>query len=198
MVAIIAGLELWASAGYLYAVLRGTARPRLASWGIWAISMGIAAAGALSAGQMGSAALAGTGSLTAAAILVAGWAAGSREVALLDRIGLWVGGAGIAILAVALFIPVAVTAAVAVSVVTDLAAFAPTWLNGARGPEPLGPYALLTTAACVAMASASTGAVASQIFPLYEILACGTMCLIILSRRKAEQAPASLVRASPR
>lgn len=181
--ALIAGLVIWASAGYVVAVVRHQAFPRLASWAIWTLAMGVAAAGALDARQYSSAILAGTGSITAAAILAAGWRWGRREVALLDRIGLAVGGTGVVFLAISLAFPsVPVAISVAVSVATDMAAFLPTWVNGARGMEPLGPYAKLWIAAAIAMAASSTGPVAGQIFPLYEILACGLMFVIVLAR----------------
>jgi hypothetical protein len=185
---IIAVLVIWASAGYVIAVARGQASPRLASWAIWTLAMGIASIGALLTGQYGSAILAGTGSLTAAVVLLAGWRAGSRDVALLDKIGLAIGGTGVVFLAISLFIPaVPIAISVAVSVATDLAAFLPTFLNGARGMEPLSPYMKLATAAAIGVASAKSGPVAGQIFPLYELLACGLMCIIVLTRIEARR-----------
>jgi len=185
---IIAALVIWASAGYVVSVARGQASPRLASWAIWTLAMGVAAAGALLTGQYGSAILAGTGSLTAAVVLLAGWHAGSRDAGLLDKIGLAVGGTGVIFLAISLFVPaVPVAISVAVSVATDLAAFLPTFLNGARGLEPLNPYMKLSAAAALGVASAKSGPVAGQIFPLYELLACGLMCLIVLTRIEARR-----------
>lgn len=169
-----AAIVIWASWGYLRAVVRRRADPRLASWAIWAASMSIAAAGAALAGQWPGAALATAGSATAVVILAAGWRHGDREFGRLDAAGLVTGGAGVILLAAGL----PGWEAVAVSVAADLAAFAPTYLNGWSGEEPPGPWVKIAAAAALALAATDVSVPAGVIFPAYELAACAVMAAV--------------------
>jgi hypothetical protein len=166
-------LVIAGSWGYLTAVRRNRADPRLASWGIWTASMSVAAAGAALAGQWPGALLAGAGAVTAAAVLGAGIRHGDREFGRLDAAGLIAGVTGMVLLAVA---PPAW--AVAASVMTDLAAFAPTYANGWRGEEPLAPWVTIAAGAGVALAAADFSVPAGFIYPAYELAACTAMIIL--------------------
>jgi hypothetical protein len=167
-------LVIAGSWGYLTAVRRHEADPRLASWGIWTVSMAVAAAGAALAGQWAGALLAGAGAVTAAAVLGAGCRHGDREFGRLDAAGLIFGLTGMILLAVA---PPAW--AVAASVLTDLAAFAPTYANGWHGEEPLVPWIMIAAGAAVALAAADFSVPAGFIYPAYELAACTVMILLV-------------------
>jgi len=167
------------------------ADPRLASWTVWAFSMGVAAAGAGVSGQWPGMLLAAAGSATAVTILAAGWRHGDREAGRLDAAGLAAGLAGVALLAAGL----PGWAAVAVSVLADLAAFLPTFVNGWRdGEEPAVPWAVITAAAAVTLVLAGPAvAAAGLIFPAYELAACALMTVLAVAgrARRGSTAPAA-------
>lgn len=177
-------LVIAGSWGYLTAVRRREADPRLASWGIWTTSMTVAAAGAALAGQWPGALLAGAGAVTAAAVLGAGCRHGDREFGRLDAAGLVFGVAGLFLLAAA---PPAW--AVTASVMTDLAAFAPTYANGWRGEEPLAPWILIAAGAGVALAAADFSVPAGAIYPAYELTACTVMIVLVSAGTARTRSP---------
>jgi len=176
---LAAVLVTWASAGYIRQVARRdpAAHPRLASWGIWACSMGLAAA---AAGQPASAVLAAAGAVTATAVLACGWVHGDRQFGRLDAAGTITGGCGLILLATAAARPglVAAWLVVAVSVLTDLAAFTPVFANAAAGREPAGVYVKLAAAAAVTLAATRWDQPAGVIFPAYELAACTATALL--------------------
>jgi hypothetical protein len=179
-------------------VLAGRADPRLASWAIWACAMGIACAGASRAGQEASAAVAGAGAVCCGAILLAGWRHGDRGFGRLDAAGTAAGTCGLILLGIALARPdiIPVPAAVAASVLTDLAAFIPTWANGWRGQEPSWPYVKFAVAAAVALAATDLAVAAGVIYPAYELAACTVMVALVLAGRRHE-IPGRVVAAAP-
>lgn len=171
---ILAGLLVIAGSwGYLTAVRKHEADPRLASWAIWAVSMAVASAGAAKAGQLPGALLAGAGAVTALAVLGAGIRHGDRECGRLDVIALVLGTGGLVLLAVA---PPAW--AVAASVLADLAAFAPSYANAWRGEEPMVPWVLIASGAGIALAAADLTVPAGIIYPAYELAACSAMIIL--------------------
>ena len=193
--AVSALLVGWGSLDYFRDVVRGRADPRLASWSIWACAMGIACAGAARDGQLASAAVAGAGSVTCAAILIAGWRHGNREAGKLDAAGAAAGTCGLILLGLALARPdlVPVPAAVAASVLTDLAAFVPAWANGWGGEEPVLPYAKFAAAALIALSVTDIRVPAGVIYPAYELAACCVMIALIRAgqRSRARESPGS-------
>ena len=176
-------LVISATWGYLSAVRARRADPRLASWAIFTAAMGIGAAGNAVARQWPSCALTAAGSVTCAAIVVSGWRHGSREFGRLDAAGTVLGGAGLALLAAAVARPALVpaAAAVAVSVVTDLAAFAPTFANAWRGNEPWPAYAKVCAASALTLAVTDFAVPAGVIYPAYETAVNAAMVVIVLA-----------------
>lgn len=182
---------------YIAEVIRREAHPRLVSWAIWAVSMGIACAGAAVAGQLPAATLAGAGSAGCLVVLVAGWRHGERDVGWLDAWCAAVGGAGAVLLAASVIWPgvVPVAAAITASVVTDASAFLPTWRNAWHGNEPLQPFVIFTVAAIVSLAVSDMTVPAAVIFPIYETAANALASLLIAAsparyRASVQQAPA--------
>lgn len=182
---------------YIVEVIRRRVHPRLVSWTIWAVSMGIASAGAAMAGQLPAAVLAGAGSAGCLVVIVTGWRHGRRDVGWLDAWCAAVGGAGVVLLAESIIWPnlIPVAAAITASVVTDASAFLPTWRNAWHGNEPLGPFVMFTAAAVVSLAVSDLAVPAAVIFPLYETAANALALLLIQAsparyRDSVLQAPA--------
>ena len=183
-------LVIWASWEYVAEVARGEDDPRLASWVIWTASMSVGAAGAWLAGQPAAAGLGAIGGITCAAVLLAGYRHGSREVGWVDAAGCACGGAGLVLLVQAMLHPgtMPVQAAISAAVVTDIAAFWPTWRNAARGREPAAPWLKYGLAAVVAITATDLTA-ASLIFPVYELSACGlAAALAVWGKARASEA----------
>jgi len=192
-------LVTWASWEYVAEVARGEDDPRLASWTIWTASMSVGAAGAWLAGQHAAAGLGAIGGITCAAVLAAGIRHGSREVGWVDAAGCACGGAGLALLVQAMLHPgtIPVQAAIGAAVVTDIAAFWPTWRNAARGREPAAPWLKYGLAAVVAITAADLTA-ASLIFPVYELAACAlAAALAVWGKSRLAAEPAARPAAAP-
>ena len=92
MVAIILGAGLLLSSisalPYLRDVTRGRARPRLASWAIWAVLLSAMTYIGVREGQVASAVLSMVSVVGCIAIVVTGWRHGSRALGKLDVVAL--------------------------------------------------------------------------------------------------------------
>lgn len=168
-----AALIAWASWEYVADVARRRADPRLATWIIWTASMYIGAVGAWTQGATAAAWLGVAGGASCLAVLVTGFVHGTTDTGWLDTAGAACGGAGLVLLGGAAWRPelLPMWAAIAASVGTDIAAFAPTMLNAWRGEETAAPYVKFGLAAAVTI-TAADGSAASLIFPVYETAAC--------------------------
>jgi hypothetical protein len=187
-------LVINASWGYLSEVRARTADPRLASWAIFTAALGVGAAGSAVARQWPSACLTAAGAVTCAAILAAGWRHGDREFGRLDSACAVLGIEGLLLLTAAVMRPrlVPVTVVVAASVVTDLAAFAPMFVNGWRGEEPWKPFIKLAVAAAATLAVTDLRAPAGVIYPGYEVVVNMAMAMVVLAspaRRRMNPSP---------
>lgn len=178
-------LVVIASWGYLTKVRRKDpdADPRLASWAIWTGAMTIGAVGAATARQWPSFCFTAAEAACCAAILVCGWRRGNREFGKLDAAGAVLGTAGLGLLTAAIVAPrlVPVYAAVAVSVATDLAAYAPTFANGWRGEEPWPSFGWFAAAGAVTLSVCHFTVPAGVIYPAYETIVNTVMVVIILA-----------------
>ena len=194
---VLAGiLVCWGARDYAAEVFRREADPRLAAWALWTCASGIAAAGAVQARSWPSAALCGVNAVTCAVILAAGLARGNREIGWPDAAGCAAGGAGLALLAVALLRPgtVPVTAALTAAVVTDLAAVAPMLANAGRGEETPGAYLKFAAAGAVVLAAAVLDPAYRQagglLFPAY--LAAADLAMAVAAAAGRRRAAARL------
>ncbi|HEX2744101.1 MAG TPA: hypothetical protein VHN16_06810 [Streptosporangiaceae bacterium] len=169
------------SVPYLIETLRGTAKPQVVSWAVWAALLAIGSAAALSSGQVPAAVY---GALCAGVdALVAVLALRGADLAFrrLDFLCLAGAVAGLALLATVR----APAAAVAVSVAADLIAYIPTMVHAWRKPreETWSAYALYAAAAWLALAVADFGVFTAVAYPAYLAVADTGMTGIILARR---------------
>jgi hypothetical protein len=167
-------LTIAANWDYLREVRRRDAHPRLASWSIWAAAMAVGAIGAAQDGQWPAAVLGAAGSATCLSVLVSGWRHGDRTLGWLDGAACVTGGAGIVLLTEAIMWPdrIPMSTAIGISVVTDLAAFVPTYHNAVHGDEVARPYLVFMAGAAIALAAADFTQPTGIIYPAYETAAC--------------------------
>jgi len=177
----IASSALTAAAAlpYVLDIIRGRARPRMMSWGIWAVVQAVGAASAFSARQLPGACYTLFCAAGCAAVVFLGWRHGSRDFGPLDAVCVALATEGVALLAVAAVRPrlVPLSWAVAVSVATDFLAYLPTfrhaWLK--PGEEPWLPYALFGAAAALVLVVADFRILAGVIYPVYLLAADAAM-----------------------
>ena len=143
-------LTVIGSVPYVIQTLRGTARPQVVSWSVWAVLLAIGSAAALSSGQVPAAAY--SAFCAGECALIAGLALRGRDLTLrwLDVICLAGAVAGLVLLAVVR----APAAAVTVTVAADLIAYIPTIAHAWRAPreETCSAYVLYAAGAWLARA----------------------------------------------
>jgi hypothetical protein len=169
------------------------ANPRLATWAIWTSMGTVGALGAAAVRQWPSLCVTAASAVCCAAVLACGWQYGSREFGRLDAVCTMLAAAGVGLLAAAAVVPslVPVFVAVAVSVVTDLTACGPTFVNAWQGKEPWPPFAAFAASGALTLAVCDFGVPAGVIFPAYLAVVNTVMTLIILAspaRRSARSA----------
>ena len=183
----VLGSALTAAAAlpYIIDIVRGRARPRIASWSIWAVVQAIGAASGFAAWQLPGACYTLLCAAGCAAVVFLGWRHGSREFGRLDAVCVTLAAEGVALLAVAAWVPglIPMSWAVAVSVATDFLAYLPTfrhaWLR--PGEEPWIPYAMFGVAAGLVLAIADFRVLAGVIYPTYLFAADAAMVIMILA-----------------
>jgi len=170
---------------YILDIGRGRARPRIASWGIWTVVQAIGAASAFTAGQLPGACYTLLCAAGCAAVVFLGWRHGSREFGRLDAVCVTLAAEGVALLAVASWMPwlIPMSWAVAVSVATDFLAYLPTFHHAWRRPseEPWLPYAMFGAAAGLVLLVADFRVLAGVIYPTYLFAADAAMVIMILA-----------------
>lgn len=186
----IAGVVLVAlsTLPYIRALLKGQVRPRLVSWGVWAVLAGVMTFAALMVGEVQSALLTGVTAAACATVLILGWRQGSRTMARLD----WLCLIG-ALVGLAVFIVMKDPfLALAVSVAVDAIAFIPTLVHAWNDPEE---ESLLCFAAAavgelfVVVAIVGAGpTVAGLLYPIYAVLFNGAVVAILVAGRRAAMA----------
>jgi hypothetical protein len=187
MAVTIVGSALTAAAAlpYILEIARGRAQPRIASWSIWAVVQAIGTASAFGAGQLPTACYTLLCAAGCAAVVFLGWRRGSREFARLDAVCVTLAAEGVALLAVATWVPgfIPVSWAVAVSVATDFLAYLPTFHHAWRRPseEPWVPYAMFGVAAALVLLVADYRILVGVIYPTYLLAADAAMVIMILA-----------------
>src|SRR4029077_21021200 len=170
---------------YIIDIVRGRARPRIASWSIWAVVQAIGAVSAFSAGQLPAACYTLLCAAGCAAVVFLGWRHGSREFGRLDAVCVTLAAEGVALLAVATWVPalIPVSWAVAVSVAPAFLASRPTFHHAWRRPseEPWVPYAMFGAAAALVLLVADYRILAGVIYPTYLFAADAAMVIMILA-----------------
>ena len=170
---------------YILDIVRGRARPRIASWGIWTVVQAIGAASAFAAWQLPGACYTLLCAVGCAAVVFLGWRHGSREFGRLDAVCVTLAAEGVALLAVASWMPrlIPMSWAVTVSVATDFLAYLPTFHHAWRRPseEPWLPYAMFGAAAALVLFVADFRVLAGVIYPTYLFAADAAMVIMILA-----------------
>lgn len=169
---------------YILDIVRGRARPRVASWGIWTVVQAVGTVSAFGARQLPAACYTLFCGVGCAAVVFLGWRHGSRDFGPLDAVCVALATEGVALLAVATALPqlVPLSWAVAVSVATDLLAYLPTFRHAWLRPqeEPWLPYALFGGAAALVLWVADYQVLVGVIYPMYLFAADAVMVIMIL------------------
>jgi multidrug transporter EmrE-like cation transporter len=177
-------LTAFAALPYIIDIVRGRARPRIASWGIWTVVQAVGTVSAFTARQLPGACYTLFCAAGCAAVVFLGWRHGSRDFGPLDAVCVALAAEGVALLAVATALPrlVPMSWAVAVSVATDFLAYLPTFRHAWLRPdeEPWLPYGLFAAAAALVLWVADYRILAGVIYPLYLFAADAAMVLMIL------------------
>ena len=174
-------VTLWAAVPYLRDTWRGRTRPRLSSWLIWALAMGVGAAAALGRGQVIPGLFTGLCAAECGAVAVLGFARGDRAFGRLDACCAAGGLAGLVLLAAGR----APAQAVAVSVAVDLAAYTPTirhaWTD--PGEETWSTFAWYGLASALILAVTDRGSFTAAAYPAYLAVFDTSAGVLILARR---------------
>jgi hypothetical protein len=192
---VSSALTAAAALPYIIDIVRGRARPRIASWGIWMVVQAVGTITSFAAGQLPTACYTLLCAVGCAAVVILGWRHGSRDFGPLDAVCVTLAAEGVALLAVAELVPglIPMTWAVAVSVVTDLLAYLPTFHHAWVNPdeEPWLPYALFGLAAGLVLYVTDFSVLVGVIYPTYLFAADSAMVVMILASPHHGNAPAA-------
>lgn len=171
---------------YIKDIVQGRAKPRVISWAIWTLLLGLMAAVSWQEGQISSAVLA-TGSTLACfivALLAVRYA--SMNTTYLERWSLF--GAAIGIGMWLLFDNPMLMLAAAITV--DAIAYLPTFINGWYNPhhESMSMFATSAFGSWLVLTAALLSHTTSQglVYPLYSVTFGSIMIGILLTRRRIE------------
>ena len=171
------------SVPYILAVIKGTARPRLVSWGVWAVLAGVMTVSAFIEGAMASAVMTAITFIACATVTVLGWqrrTGGINRVDMVCLVGAVLGIASLAIFKSPLI-------ALAVSVAVDIIAFIPTLMHAWTSPyeESLTCFALSALGGTLAVLAVLVGeiSVVALLYPVYSMVFNGLAALLIMSGR---------------
>jgi len=182
---LASALTAAAALPYIIDIVRGRARPRIASWGIWAVAQAVGAVSGFAAWQLPAACYTLFCAAGCAAVVVLGWRHGSREFGRLDAVCVTLAAEGVALLALATAMPelLPMSVAVAVSVATDFLAYLPTFRHAWLKPseEPWLPYAMFGAAAALVLMVGDFRVLAAVIYPTYLFAADAAMVVMILA-----------------
>ncbi len=183
LVTIGALISAAGSVPYILAVIRGTARPRLVSWGVWAVLAGVMTVSAFIEGAMASAVMTAITFIACATVTILGWqrrTGGINRVDMVCLVGAVLGIASLAIFKSPLI-------ALAVSVAVDIIAFIPTLMHAWTSPyeESLTCFALSALGGTLAVLAVLVGevSVVALLYPVYSMVFNGLAALLIMSGR---------------
>ena len=171
------------SVPYILAVIRGTARPRLVSWGVWAVLAGVMTVSAFIEGAMASVAMTAITFIACATVTILGW---QRRTGGINRVDLvCLVGAVLGITSLAIFKSPLI--ALTVSVAVDIVAFIPTLVHAWTSPyeESLTCFALSALGGTLAVLAVLVGeiSVVALLYPVYSMVFNGLAALLIVSGR---------------
>jgi hypothetical protein len=180
---------------YILDIVRGRARPRIASWGIWAVVQAVGTVSAFAARQLPGACYTLICAVGCTVVVLLGWRHGSRDFGPLDAVCVALAAEGVALLALAAAAPrfVPMSWAIGISVGTDFLAYLPTFHHAWLKPqeEPWLPYALFGAAAALVLWVADYQVLAGLIYPLYLFAADSAMVVMILASPHCDGLPSA-------
>ena len=183
LVTIGALISAAGSVPYILAVIRGTARPRLVSWGVWAVLAGVMTVSAFIEGAMASAVMTAITFIACATVTILGWQRRTGGINRVDMVCLVGAVLGIASLAIFKSPLIALT----VSVAVDIIAFIPTLMHAWTSPyeESLTCFALSALGGTLAVLAVLVGeiSVVALLYPVYSMVFNGLAALLIVSGR---------------
>ena len=173
-----------ASVPYILAVIRGTVRPRLVSWAVWAVLAGVMTVSAFAEGAMASAVMTLITFIACATITILGWRRRSRDgMSRLDIVCLV--GAAVGIASLVVFKNPLI--ALGVSVAVDSIAFIPTLIHAWVSPheESLACFGLSATGGILAVMAVIMGdiSLAALLYPVYSMVFNSVAALLIVGGR---------------
>ena len=171
------------SVPYILAVIKGTARPRLVSWGVWAVLAGVMTVSAFIEGAMASAVMTAITFIACATVTILGWQRRTVGINRVDMVCLV--GAVLGITSLAIFKSPLI--ALTVSVAVDIVAFIPTLVHAWTSPyeESLTCFALSALGGTLAVLAVLVGevSVVALLYPVYSMVFNGLAALLIVSGR---------------
>lgn len=183
LVTIGALISAAGSVPYILAVIRGTARPRLVSWGVWAVLAGVMTVSAFIEGAMASAVMTAITFIACATVTILGWQRRTGGINRVDIVCLV--GAVLGITSLAIFKSPLI--ALTVSVAVDIVAFIPTLVHAWTSPyeESLACFALSALGGTLAVLAVLVGeiSVVALLYPVYSMVFNGLAALLIVSGR---------------
>lgn len=173
----------FSSMPYLRDILRHQARPRVASWAIWAVLLGIMTIAAYRDGQVASAALSAVSTIGCALIVVAGWRYGSRSLAAMDYLAI----AGLAGGLVAMLFTHNAFITLAIMLLVDAVAYVPTFVHAWNEPQEESfiswSMSFIGASATLAAALVTHASIAGLLYPLYSVVFSLVMVGLLVSGR---------------
>ena len=183
LVTIGALISAAGSVPYILAVIRGTVRPRLVSWGVWAVLAGVMTVSAFIEGAMASAVMTAITFIACATVTILGWQRRTVGINRVDMVCLV--GAVLGITSLAIFKSPLI--ALTVSVAVDIVAFIPTLVHAWTSPyeESLACFALSALGGTLAVLAVLVGeiSVVALLYPVYSMVFNGLAALLIVSGR---------------
>lgn len=169
LVASSSVLALAATIPYVRDIVRGRTKPRLVSWLVWSVLLGISSAAAFATRQLPAGVLSLCDALACALVVLLGYKHGHRTLGRLDVACLL--GAGMALGLWGLVKSAAV--AVVVVVVTDFLGAIPTFRHSWLRPyeETWMAFALSGLSGAVTLLAANFAVLTAIVYPLYILVA---------------------------
>jgi hypothetical protein len=177
IIALSVALTAAAALPYLAQILRGEAKPRLATWFIWSLLAFIAASAAFQAHQLPAAALSLAQAFECEWIVLLGFKKGDRSIDTIDVLCI-IGAANCLIL---LFFLKSPTATIIATSLVDLMGTIPTLRHTWRKPfeEVWSTYLLYVIAEILTLFIVDYSTPAAYIFPIFLLLEDGLLVVII-------------------
>jgi hypothetical protein len=159
---------------YILKVRNKEVAPRLASWSIWTVATLVGAISTALDHQLPATIFGMILAVTDGTVVFFGWRDGDRKLTPLDYFAILIGTLGIILLSSAIVFPgsIPLIAIVITTIVTDVIAFIPTYINALKGNEVPGPYVKYAIASALIICAANFSEILGIIYPFYIFFSC--------------------------